>query len=71
MLVTRGWLFWIVAVGPEKTAILGFCARAGKAAPNRRRISNERVSETMSDIDFSPDKKRQVGSRDTAKCANS
>jgi hypothetical protein len=25
LLVTRGSLFWMVAVGPEKTAIRGFC----------------------------------------------
>jgi len=28
LLVTRAWLFWMVAVGPENTAIFGFWARA-------------------------------------------
>src|SRR5262245_64529639 len=46
LLVTRGSLFWIVAVGPEKTAILGlaeggiavipssYCERATMCAPS-------------------------------------
>ena len=54
LLVTRGSLFWIVAVGPEKMAILGFCARAGNVAPNRKRIIIERSGEAMNDIYVPP-----------------
>ena len=54
MLVTRDSLFWIVAVGPEKMAILGFCAIAGTAVLSRTRIKNDRIGMVKNDIEILP-----------------
>jgi hypothetical protein len=50
----RDSLFWIVAVGPEKMAILGFCAIAGTAVLSRTRIKNDRIGMVKNVIEILP-----------------
>ena len=52
----RDSLFWIVAVGPEKIAILGLSAMARSAATSSMGMNNERKGKAMSDICYPPNK---------------